>query len=77
VRPTKRIDTTLSSPLFDLPLTAIASGTPPTSLAQRNLLRHLTWQIPSGQAIAAAIGAPLLNESDFAELCAIDSPFVT
>jgi hypothetical protein len=48
----KKIDTKLSSPLFDLPLGAIASGDPPTSLAQRNLLRHLTWSMPSGQAIA-------------------------
>ena len=56
VRPNKRIDTKLSTPLFDLPLGAIAAGTPPTSLAERNLLRHLTWRIPSGQAIAAAMG---------------------
>jgi hypothetical protein len=48
----KRIDTKLSSPLFNLPLGAIASGDPPTSLAQRNLLRHLTWSLPSGQSVA-------------------------
>ena len=58
VRPNKRIDTKLSTPLFDLPLGAIAAGTPPTSLAERNLLRHLTWRVPSGQAIATAMGAP-------------------
>ncbi len=28
---------------------------------QRNLLRHLTWSLPSGQAIAAAMGAPVLT----------------
>jgi hypothetical protein len=72
VRPNKRIDTKLSTPLFDLPLGAIASGTPPTSLAQRNLLRHLTWQIPSGQSIAAAIGVPPLTESNLPELLAIN-----
>jgi hypothetical protein len=72
VRPNKRIDTKLSTPLFDLPLGAIAAGTPPTSLAQRNLLRHLTWQIPSGQAIAAEIGAPVLDDANFAELRTID-----
>jgi len=77
VRPNKRIDTKLSSPLFDLPLGAIASGTPPTSLAQRNLLRHLTWRLPSGQAIAAAIGAPILQASDLAELQSIHPEFVT
>ena len=43
MRPNKRIDTQLSTPLFDLPLGAIPAGTGPTSLAQRNLLRHLTW----------------------------------
>jgi Animal haem peroxidase len=68
VKPNKRIDTKISSPLFNLPLGAIPSGSPPTSLAQRNLLRHLTWELPSGQAIAAAIGAPVLSAADLAEL---------
>ena len=77
VRPNKRIDTLLSTPLFDLPLGAIPAGTPPTSLAQRNLLRHLTWRIPSGQSIAAAIGAPILNDTDFGELRTIHPHFVT
>jgi hypothetical protein len=76
VRPNKRIDPKLSSPLFDLPLGAIAAGTPPTSLAQRNLLRHLTWRIPSGQSIAAAIGAPVLSDGDLAELSSINPQFV-
>ena len=58
VRPNKRIDTKLSTPLFDLPLGAIAAGTPPTSLAERNLLRHLTWRVPSGQSIAKRDGRP-------------------
>ena len=60
-RPNKRIDTKLSTPLFDLPLGTIFSGEPPTSLAERNLLRHLTWRLPSGQSIAAALGAPVLG----------------
>jgi Animal haem peroxidase len=77
VRPNKRIDTKLSSPLFDLPLGIIPTGAPPTSLAQRNLLRHLTWQLPSGQAIAAAIGAPVLRESELTELRPIHPQFVT
>jgi Animal haem peroxidase len=76
VRPNKRIDTRLSTPLFDLPLGAIPAGAPPTSLAQRNLLRHLTWRIPAGQAIAAAIGAPMLSESDLTELQSIHPQFV-
>jgi hypothetical protein len=76
VRPNKRIDTKLSTPLFDLPLGAIPAGVPPTSLAQRNLLRHLTWRIPSGQSIAAAMGAPALSEADLADLGPIHPQFV-
>jgi hypothetical protein len=69
VRPNKRIDTNISTPLFNLPLQAIGSGAePPTSLPQRNLLRHLTWSMPSGQRIAAATGSPVLASSNFPEL---------
>jgi hypothetical protein len=76
VRPNKRIDTTLSTPLFDLPIGTIASGAPPTSLAERNFLRHLTWSIPSGQAIAAAMGVPAIADTHFAELAAFHPRFV-
>jgi hypothetical protein len=68
VRPNKRIDTKLSTPLFDLPLGAIASHDPPTALPQRNLLRHLTWELPSGQSVARAMRAPPLAEADLDEL---------
>ena len=60
VRPNKRIDTHISTPLFRLPLGAIADGSPPVALPQRNLLRHLTWSLPSGQAVARAMGIPVL-----------------
>jgi Animal haem peroxidase len=76
VRPHKRIDTKISTPLFRLPLGAIASGTPPTSLMQRNLLRCLTWQLPSGQAIAERMGLPPLAAADLAELQPILPAFV-
>jgi hypothetical protein len=76
VRPNKRIDAKLSTPLFDLPLGAIFAGAPPTSLAQRNLLRHLTWGIPSGQAIATEMGAPVLTAHQLAELRGIHPRFV-
>src|SRR5262245_23608772 len=76
VRPNKRIDTHLSTPLFDLPLGAIAAGTPPTSLAERNLLRHLTWRLPSGQAIARTMRVPVLHHSQLEELAAIRPQFV-
>jgi len=68
VRPNKTIDTRISTPLFNLPLSTIASGDPPTSLPQRNLLRHLTWQLPSGQSIARELDVPALSRGDFPEL---------
>lgn len=68
VRPNKRIDTSISTPLFNLPLRTLPDGTPPTSLAARNLLRHLTWSLPSGQRIAAYTGSPVLGSSYFPEL---------
>jgi hypothetical protein len=68
IKPRKRIDTRLSTPLFNLPLGTIAGGAPPTSLAQRNLLRHITWGLPSGQAIAAVTGEPVLSPGDLSEL---------
>ena len=59
VKNNKKIDTTISSVLFTLPLPAIAphTQTSPTVLPQRNLLRQLTWGLPSGQAIAQAMRA--------------------
>ena len=68
VKPNKRIDTKISTALFHLPLGAIASHDTPTVLPQRNLLRQLTWSLPSGQSVAATIGAPPLAAADLAEL---------
>jgi hypothetical protein len=68
VKHNKRIDTHLSTPLFTLPLGAIASHDQPTVLPQRTLLRHLTWSLPSGQSIAAAMGAPVLSKQDLKQL---------
>ena len=68
VKPNKRIDTKISTPLFNLPLGAIASHDRPQSLPQRNLLRQLTWSLPSGQAVAKAVGATPLAADDLAEL---------
>jgi hypothetical protein len=70
VKPNKKIDTILSTPLFTLPLSAIASGEPPISLPTRNLLRHITWQLPSGQAVAARMGSDRLAAADVGELSA-------
>jgi Animal haem peroxidase len=60
IRPNKRIDTKISTPLFRLPLAAIPSRDAPVSLPQRNLLRHFTWSIPAGQLIAQRMGNPQL-----------------
>jgi Animal haem peroxidase len=71
VRPNKLIDTVLSTPLFALPTSAIAHvvGDPgPIALPQRTLLRHLTWSLPSGQAVARHLGLPVVSRSDLAEL---------
>jgi len=67
IKPNKRIDTKISTPLFRLPLSTIASGDPPIALPVRNMLRHITWLIPSGQSVAQAIGAPVLGASNFTE----------
>ncbi|MCW6005284.1 hypothetical protein K1W54_11920 [Micromonospora sp. CPCC 205371] len=66
VKPNKRIDRSISTALFNLPLGAIASGDPPTSLPQRNLLRHLTWSLPSGQRIATSMGWTSLTLDELA-----------
>jgi hypothetical protein len=75
VRSNKTIDTKISTPLFHLPLGAIASGDPPTSLPQRNLLRHLTWSLPSGQSIARDLRIPALGRSQLAELASFGVGF--
>ena len=56
VKRNKQIDTHISTPLFTLPLGTIASHDQPTVLPQRNLLRQITWSMPSGQAVAVAMG---------------------
>jgi hypothetical protein len=68
VKPNKRIDTRISTPLFNLPLGAIASHDTPRVLPQRNLLRQLTWSLPSGQSIARAMRVTPLADADLSEL---------
>jgi hypothetical protein len=77
VKNNKKIDTTVSSVLFTLPVPAIAphTQTSPTVLPQRNLLRQLTWGLPSGQAIAKTMGVPALAPSDLSEIAATYAPF--
>jgi hypothetical protein len=68
VKPNKVIDTTISSPLFHLPLQTIPPHNGPTALAQRNLLRHVTWSLPSGQTVAKHLGVNPLSSDHFVEL---------
>ena len=68
VKPNKQIDIRISTALFNLPLGAIASHDQPQVLPQRNLLRQLTWSLPSGQAIAAQMGVSSLSADDLQEL---------
>jgi hypothetical protein len=71
IRPNKLVDTHISTPLFRLPLATIATGDRPISLPQRNLLRHITWSIPSGQRIAREMKLParqVLSSRDLEEL---------
>jgi hypothetical protein len=79
VKNNKKIDTTISSVLFTLPVPAIAphTQTSPTVLPQRNLLRQLTWGLPSGHAIARAMGAPALSPSDLSDIASVYTPFAT
>jgi hypothetical protein len=67
VRPNKRLDTIISSALFRLPLFTIASGDPPISLPERNLLRHLTWSLPSGQTLAREMNVSSLSAGEISE----------
>ena len=79
VKNNKKIDTTISSVLFTVPLPAIAphTQTSPTVLPQRNLLRQLTWGLPSGQAIARAMRVPRLGATDLSDIASVYRPFAT
>jgi hypothetical protein len=77
VKPNKLIDTSISSPLFTLPLRAIPPHTAPVALPQRNLLRHVTWSLPSGQAVAKHMGVRALSSDYFPELAGYGLGFET
>jgi len=56
-----KIDTSLTHPLGKLPARI---ATNPSSLALRNLERGATFQLPSGQNVATALGMPLIPEEE-------------
>jgi hypothetical protein len=64
-RNNKRIDSKLSTVLLDLPG---VPGGETQSLASRNLLRHLTFKLPSGQAVAKAMKAQPVPPGSLADL---------
>ncbi len=66
-----RIDTSLVNPLADLPA---AIATDPSSLPQRNLERGWRLGLPSGQAVARAMGVTPLADSDILIGKAVDKP---
>jgi hypothetical protein len=66
-----RIDTSLVNPLSGLPA-AVASN--PSSLGQRNLLRGWRLGLPSGQAVAKAMGVTPLADEQIAIGKAVDAP---
>lgn len=71
-RPNKKIDSKLSTPLMLLPGSrGLAPGLPSDgvqSLGSRNLMRHVNFGIPSGQAIARVMGVRTLTPAQLSEL---------
>jgi Animal haem peroxidase/TAT (twin-arginine translocation) pathway signal sequence len=79
VKPNKKIDTKISTVLFRLPLPAIAphTQTAPVVLPQRNLERHVTWNLPSGQDVAKAMGVTPLSKTELSDIEGVYKPFGT
>ena len=74
-RPNKTIDTKLSTPALPPAAEDVRGPEDVLALAQRNLLRHLTWSIPSGQRIAKKVNVPVLSADDLADLGPIHKDF--
>ena len=72
VQASKKITPRLSSVMLHLPINSLPrdrnEDEGPQSLATRNLLRHVTFSIPSGQRIARLLGEPSLTVADLSEL---------
>lgn len=69
----KRFDTELSPPLMNLPAFSNKAGDP-SSLAQRNLMRGVTFGLPCGQDVAGAMGEQALTPEQLGQ-AAIDLGF--
>jgi hypothetical protein len=60
IQPAYKIDSSIVNPLGKLPPSVASADFP--SLAQRNLLRGLRMGLPSGQAVARAMGVPVVPD---------------
>lgn len=63
---TRRMDATLSANLLNLPAASLPSSPDRVSLPARNMQRGVQVGLPSGQAVAQAIGAPVLTNAELA-----------
>ena len=78
-QPCRPIATKLSSPLFWLKPTPadLLSDPPLHSLAQRNLLRHLTFGLPSGERVAEAMAVRPLTSDELPEIARLPAEIQT
>lgn len=60
------IDTKISEPPFNLPIPGVA-GSGSNVLAYRNIVRGEFYDLPSGEAVAEAMGLPVFGEPVVAE----------
>ena len=67
-----RIDTALVDPLKNLPASVV--GNPPPSLAFRNLKRGRQFNLPSGQAVAKAMGVTPMADAEILIGQGVDKP---
>lgn len=68
---TRLMDAVISPNLMNLPAASLPSSPARTSLPARNLERGVQVGLPSGQAVARAIGAPVLDNSVLAPGAAV------
>lgn len=75
----RRINPKITTALYTLPSAAIPGGAEveKAALPQRNLLRVLTWALPSGQSVARELGVDPLSEADLQEIGSVYAPFAT
>jgi hypothetical protein len=68
---TRRMDAVLSPNLLNLPVESLPNATTRTSLPARNLERGVQVGLPSGQAVARALGLPVLANAQLAPGAAV------